>query len=70
MIELDLASQTPPMLQMFGGQGMEEVGINLQNMLSQVMPGRTRRRRVKVRGGAGGSSRRRRPRSWWTWTRR
>ena len=49
VIELDLASQTPPMLQMFGGQGMEEVGINLQNMLSQVMPGRTRRRRVKVR---------------------
>jgi ATP-dependent HslUV protease ATP-binding subunit HslU len=48
VIELDLASQTPPMLQMFGGQGMEEVGINLQNMLSQVMPGRTRRRRVKV----------------------
>jgi ATP-dependent HslUV protease ATP-binding subunit HslU len=48
VIELDLASQTPPMLQMFGGQGMEEVAINLQNMLSQVMPGRTRRRRVKV----------------------
>src|SRR5882724_1513243 len=48
VIELDLASQTPPMLQMFGGQGMEEVGINLQNMLSQMMPGRTRRRRMKV----------------------
>src|SRR6185503_587130 len=48
VIELELASQTPPMFQMFGGQGMEEVGINLQNMLSQVMPGRTRRRRVKV----------------------
>ena len=48
VIELDLASPTPPRLQMFGGQGMEEVGINLQNMLSQVMPGRTRRRRLKV----------------------
>src|SRR6185436_4981822 len=48
VIELELASQTPPMFQMFGGQGMEEVGINLQNMLSQVMPGRTRRRRVKM----------------------
>ena len=48
VIELELASQTPPMLQMFGGQGMEEVGMNLQNMLSQGMPGRTRRRRVKV----------------------
>ena len=40
------------MLQIFGGQGMEEVGINLQDMLSQVMPGRTRRRRVQGGGGA------------------
>jgi ATP-dependent HslUV protease ATP-binding subunit HslU len=28
---------------------MEEVGINLKDMLSNLMPGRTRRRRVKVR---------------------
>ncbi len=48
VIELDLASQTPPSIEIFPGQGMEEVGINLKDMLSQLMPGRTRRRRVKV----------------------
>jgi ATP-dependent HslUV protease ATP-binding subunit HslU len=49
VIELDMQSQAGPMLEVFSGQGMEEVGINLKDMLSNLMPGRTRRRRVKVR---------------------
>ncbi len=48
LIEIELAVTGGPMLQLFGGQGMEEMGVNLQNMLSQMMPGRTRRRRVKL----------------------
>ena len=48
LIEIELAATGGPMLQLFGGQGMEEMGVNLQNMLSQMMPGRTRRRRVKL----------------------
>jgi ATP-dependent HslUV protease ATP-binding subunit HslU len=48
LIEIELAATGGPMLQLFGGQGMEEMGVHLQNMLSQMMPGRTRRRRVKV----------------------
>jgi ATP-dependent HslUV protease ATP-binding subunit HslU len=48
-VELDVAAQAGPMLEIFSGQGMEEVGINLKDMLAQVLPGRTRRRRVKVR---------------------
>ena len=48
MIELDVAANSGPMLEVFSGQGMEEVGINLKDMLSQIMPGRTRRRRVKI----------------------
>ena len=48
LIDVELAAAGGPMVQLFGGQGMEEVGMNLQNMLSQMMPGRTRRRRVKV----------------------
>jgi ATP-dependent HslUV protease ATP-binding subunit HslU len=47
-IEIELAAAGGPMLQLLGGQGMEELGVNLQNMFSQMMPGRTRRRRVKV----------------------
>jgi ATP-dependent HslUV protease ATP-binding subunit HslU len=48
MIEMDVQAQGGPMLEIFSGQGMEEVGINLKDMLSNFMPGRTRRRRVKV----------------------
>ncbi len=52
MIEIELAATGGPMLQLFGGQGMEEMGVNLQNMLSQMMPGRTRRRRRQAGRGA------------------
>jgi ATP-dependent HslUV protease ATP-binding subunit HslU len=49
MIELDVQAQAGPLLEVFSGQGMEEVGINLKDMLSNLMPGgRTRKRRVKV----------------------
>jgi ATP-dependent HslUV protease ATP-binding subunit HslU len=49
MIELDVQAQAGPMLEVFSGQGMEEVGINIKDMLSNLMPGgRTRKRRVKV----------------------
>ncbi|MCI0546434.1 MAG: ATP-dependent protease ATPase subunit HslU [Candidatus Rokubacteria bacterium] len=48
VIELEVTAQSGPMLEIFSGQGMEEVGINLKDMLSQMLPGRTRRRRVKV----------------------
>ncbi|HEX4995885.1 MAG TPA: ATP-dependent protease ATPase subunit HslU [Methylomirabilota bacterium] len=46
-IEMDV-QQAGPMLEVLPGQGMEEIGINLKDMLSNLMPGRTRRRRVKV----------------------
>jgi ATP-dependent HslUV protease ATP-binding subunit HslU len=49
VIELDTQAQVGPMLEVFTGQGMEEVGINLKDMLSNLLPGRARRRRVKVR---------------------
>ena len=48
LIEMDVQSQAGPMLEVFSGQGMEEVGINLKDMLSNLLPGRTRKRRVKV----------------------
>ncbi len=48
LIEMDVQTQAGPMFEVFPGQGMEEIGINLKDMLSNLMPGRTRRRRVKV----------------------
>ncbi|MGH7394426.1 MAG: ATP-dependent protease ATPase subunit HslU, partial [Candidatus Methylomirabilales bacterium] len=37
-----------PMFEIFSGQGMEEVGMNIKDMLANLMPGKTRRRRLKV----------------------
>src|SRR5438445_417540 len=48
MIELDVQAQAGPMFEIFSGQGMEEVGMNIKDMLANLMPGKTRRRRVKV----------------------
>jgi len=47
-IEIDVQAQAGPMFEVFSGQGMEEVGINIKDMLANLMPGKTRRRRVKV----------------------
>jgi ATP-dependent HslUV protease ATP-binding subunit HslU len=48
MIELDVQAQAGPMFEIFSGQGMEEVGMNIKDMLSNLMPGKTRRRRLQV----------------------
>jgi len=48
MVELETQQQAMPMLEVFSGQGMEEMGVQLKDMLSSVMPGRTKRRRVRV----------------------
>ena len=48
MVELETQQQAMPMLEVFSGQGMEEMGIQLKDMLSNILPGRTRRRRVRV----------------------
>jgi ATP-dependent HslUV protease ATP-binding subunit HslU len=47
-IEIDVQATSGPMLEIFSGQGLEEVGINLRDMLQHMMPGRTRRRRLRV----------------------
>jgi ATP-dependent HslUV protease ATP-binding subunit HslU len=48
MVEIETQQQAMPMLEVFSGQGMEEMGINLKDMLSNFMPGRTKRRRVRI----------------------
>src|SRR5262250_2710705 len=47
-IEVDVQAQTGPMFEVFSGQGMEEVGINIKDMLANILPNKTRRRRLKV----------------------
>jgi ATP-dependent HslUV protease ATP-binding subunit HslU len=48
-VEIDTQQQAMPVLEVFSGQGMEEMGINLKDMLSNLLPPRTKRRRVPVR---------------------
>lgn len=47
-VELETQQQAMPMVEVFSGQGMEEMGINLREMLSNILPTRTKRRRVRI----------------------
>ena len=46
--ELDVEETQAPFLQVFSQQGMEEMGMDLQGMLGNMMPRRTKRRNVTV----------------------
>jgi len=48
IVELETQAQSMPLVEIFSGQGMEEMGIQLKDMLSNVMPTKTKRRRVRV----------------------
>jgi ATP-dependent HslUV protease ATP-binding subunit HslU len=47
-VEIEVAQRTLPMIDLMGGHGMEEMQENLKEMLGNLMPQRTRRRKVKV----------------------
>lgn len=47
-IELDMKAATP-MMQIFGPQGMEEMGMNLQEVLGNLGPKKTKKRQVPIR---------------------
>jgi ATP-dependent HslUV protease ATP-binding subunit HslU len=48
LVELEMQQQSLPMIEVLSGQGMEEMGIHLKDMLSNIMPNRTKRRKVRV----------------------
>jgi ATP-dependent HslUV protease ATP-binding subunit HslU len=48
VVELETQQQAMPMVEILSGQGMEEMGIQLKDMLSNILPTRTKRRRVRV----------------------
>ena len=48
LIELEIQTQTTPIVEILSGQGMEEMGINLREMLSNVLPTKTKRRKVRI----------------------
>ncbi len=48
LVDLDVASKSMPMVEIFSNSGMEEMGINMKDMLGNLMPKNTKRRKVKV----------------------
>src|SRR5207248_897263 len=48
IVELETQQQSLPMIEVLSGQGMEEMGIHLKDMLSNFMPTKTKKRRIRV----------------------
>ncbi|MCM3746018.1 ATP-dependent protease ATPase subunit HslU [Paenibacillus pasadenensis] len=49
MLELDVEDTSPTMMDMLGGQGNEMMGMNMQELMGQFMPKRTKRRKLSVK---------------------
>lgn len=48
MIELDTQDRSPATIDFVGGQGMEEMGVNLRDMFGNLFPTKTVRRKLRV----------------------
>jgi ATP-dependent HslUV protease ATP-binding subunit HslU len=48
-IDLELADKSSPMVEIFSNAGIEEMGINIRDMLGNLMPKNTKRRKVKIK---------------------
>ena len=48
-IDLDVTDKSSPMVEIFSNTGMEEMGINIKDMLGNLMPKNTKRRKLSVK---------------------
>jgi ATP-dependent HslUV protease ATP-binding subunit HslU len=48
-VELDVEEKASPMLEVFSGSGMEEMGVNFQDLLGNIMPKKKKKRQVPIR---------------------
>ena len=48
-IDLEVADKSSPMVEIFSNAGIEEMGINIREMLGNLMPKNTKRRKVKIK---------------------
>ncbi|MCS1351306.1 ATP-dependent protease ATPase subunit HslU [Mechercharimyces sp. CAU 1602] len=49
VVEVEVEDQSVPMLDMLSGSGMEQMGMNMQEMFGQLMPKRKKNRRLTVK---------------------
>ncbi|MCZ6690533.1 MAG: ATP-dependent protease ATPase subunit HslU [Planctomycetota bacterium] len=48
-VEVDVLGRTPPMLDIFSSSGIEQMGVDFQNMFEKLMPQKSQRRRLTVK---------------------
>ncbi|MDI3534746.1 MAG: ATP-dependent HslUV protease ATP-binding subunit HslU [Thermosediminibacterales bacterium] len=48
MIEIEVEENNPPMLEVFSGSGVEEMGVNLQDIFGGLFPKKKKKRRVMI----------------------
>jgi ATP-dependent HslUV protease ATP-binding subunit HslU len=48
IIEMDLTSDNMPMLQVLGPIGLEEMGLNLQDLFGNIMPKKSKKRKLSI----------------------
>ncbi len=47
-VELEVSDNTTPNIQFLNPQGMEEMGLNMKELMNQLLPKKTRNRKVKI----------------------
>ncbi|MCK5542943.1 MAG: ATP-dependent protease ATPase subunit HslU [Desulfobacterales bacterium] len=47
-VELDINDTSSPVIEIFSNAGMEEMGVNMKDMLGNLMPKNTKKRKIKV----------------------
>ncbi len=47
-IEIEIEASSPQMLEIFSGSGVEEMGVNFQDMLGNIFPGQKKQKRVSI----------------------
>jgi ATP-dependent HslUV protease ATP-binding subunit HslU len=48
MVEIDTTEKSTPMIEIAGGQGFEEMGVNFRDMMGNLFPSKTKRRKVRI----------------------
>ncbi|MFT9847866.1 ATP-dependent protease ATPase subunit HslU [Aneurinibacillus sp. REN35] len=49
VIEIEVEDAAPPMFDMFSGSGMDQMGINMQEMLGNLLPKKMKKRKLPIR---------------------
>jgi ATP-dependent HslUV protease ATP-binding subunit HslU len=47
-VEIEVSANAMPMVEVFTPQGMEEMGLNMKDLMNQIMPKKTYRRKLKI----------------------